>query len=34
MAPKQRFISKGAYIVQLSDNNSGGVLPVTDWIVP
>ena len=34
LAPKQRFISKGAYIVQLPDNNSGGVLPVTDWIVP
>lgn len=34
MAPKQRFISKGAYIIRLTDKESSGVLPVTDWIIP
>ncbi len=34
MAPGQRFMSKGAYIVKIDPEAKDGLTPVTDWITP
>ena len=34
LAPGQRFLSKGAYVVRLPEEPNGPVIPVSDWIVP
>jgi hypothetical protein len=34
LAPGQRFLSKGAYIVKPPSSPEGPVVPVSDWIVP
>lgn len=34
LAPGQRYLSKGAYVVRLPETAGGPVIPVSDWIVP
>jgi hypothetical protein len=34
LAPGQRFVSRGAYIAQFKADGSGGLVAVTDWLVP
>lgn len=34
LGPGQRFASKGAYIMRLSDESEAGISPASDWIVP
>ncbi|HET7756976.1 MAG TPA: c-type cytochrome [Steroidobacteraceae bacterium] len=34
LAPGQRFASKGGYIIRLSPQPGGPVMPVSDWVVP
>jgi hypothetical protein len=34
LTPGQRFASKGCYIVELPDDDSGGLVPVSNWIIP
>ncbi len=34
LAPDQRFVSKGCYIAQLPKAGQGGLVAVTDWLIP
>jgi hypothetical protein len=34
LGPGQRFASKGCYIVELKGTEGGGIVPVSEWIVP
>jgi ABC-type branched-subunit amino acid transport system substrate-binding protein len=34
LAPGQRFVSKGCYIAKLQDGDNGGLVAVTDWLIP
>ena len=34
LAPGQRFISRGAYIAQLPAEGTGGLVAVSEWLVP
>lgn len=34
LASEQRFASKGAYVLQLSDDTPAGFVAVTDWLIP
>lgn len=34
LAPDQRFVSKGCYIAKLQDGDNGGLIAVTDWLIP
>ena len=34
MAPGQRFVSKGCYIVRLDAKSKDGFTPVSDWLTP
>ncbi len=34
LAPNQRFVSKGSYIAKLAKDGDGGLVAVTDWLIP
>lgn len=34
LAPRQRFVSRGAYLAQFRPDESGSLVAVTDWLIP